>query len=69
MKYFLKKLSVLLFILPTVLLAQETGEFNSADQITQLLSGSSLSLTLITFFGFGLLLSLTPCVLPMIPIL
>ncbi len=69
MKSFLKKLSILLFLLPTVLFAQEAGVLNSSDQITQLLSGSSLSLTLMTFFGFGLLLALTPCVLPMIPIL
>ncbi len=69
MKSFFKKLSILLFLLPTVLFAQEAGVLNSSDQITQLLSGSSLSLTLMTFFGFGLLLALTPCVLPMIPIL
>lgn len=29
----------------------------------------SLFITLLTFFGFGILLSLTPCVLPMIPVL
>lgn len=34
-----------------------------------LFSTSSVSLTLITFLGLGLLLSLTPCVLPMVPIL
>jgi thioredoxin:protein disulfide reductase len=38
-------------------------------QITQSLQNDSLWVTLISFFGFGLLLSLTPCVFPMIPIL
>lgn len=33
------------------------------------LMGGSLALTLVTFLGLGLLLSLTPCVFPMIPIL
>ena len=39
------------------------------DQIVNALKKDSLVLTLISFFGFGLLLSLTPCVFPMIPIL
>lgn len=39
------------------------------DQATTLLKGGKLWLILIGFFGFGLLLALTPCVLPMIPIL
>jgi len=39
------------------------------DKITQLLSQSSFAWILLSFFGFGILLSLTPCVLPMIPIL
>jgi len=34
-----------------------------------LLMAGSLALTLVSFLGFGLLLSLTPCVFPMIPIL
>ncbi len=37
--------------------------------IAQTLKKSSLWVVLITFFGFGLLLSLTPCIFPMIPIL
>lgn len=39
------------------------------DQATTLLKGGKLWLIVIGFFGFGLLLALTPCVLPMIPIL
>ena len=39
------------------------------DQIVQSLQHDSLAMTLLTFFGFGLLLSLTPCIFPMIPIL
>ncbi len=41
----------------------------SDDQATSLLKGGKLWLIAIGFFGFGLLLALTPCVLPMIPIL
>ncbi|BBB23587.1 thiol:disulfide interchange protein DsbD [Isorropodon fossajaponicum endosymbiont JTNG4] len=44
-------------------------ELNEADQITALLQQDSILLVLASFFGFGLLLSLTPCVFPMIPIL
>lgn len=39
------------------------------DQIVNALKRDSLVLTLISFFGFGLLLAFTPCVFPMIPIL
>lgn len=39
------------------------------DRIVNALKSDSLLLTLISFFGFGVLLSLTPCVFPMIPIL
>jgi len=39
------------------------------DQIVQSLHKDSLVGTLFSFFGFGLLLSLTPCIFPMIPIL
>ena len=39
------------------------------DQIAYTLANSNLFLILATFFGFGLLLALTPCVFPMIPIL
>ena len=39
------------------------------DAITERLKNGGLFLNIATFFGFGLLLSLTPCVFPMIPIL
>jgi len=39
------------------------------DQIVTALKQDSLAITLLSFFGFGLLLSLTPCIFPMIPIL
>ena len=42
---------------------------DSDDQVTTLLKGGKIWLIIIGFFGFGLLLALTPCVLPMIPIL
>ena len=42
---------------------------NETDAIASTLKDGSLLLVLATFFGFGLLLSLTPCVFPMIPIL
>ncbi|KAA0449269.1 MAG: protein-disulfide reductase DsbD [Candidatus Thioglobus sp.] len=42
---------------------------NEADKISVLLKKDNIWLILASFFGFGLLLSLTPCVFPMIPIL
>lgn len=39
------------------------------NQIAHSLIGNAIWLTCLTFLGFGLLLSLTPCVFPMIPIL
>jgi thiol:disulfide interchange protein DsbD len=47
-----------------------TGAFVSEqDQLATLIRDGNLAAVLATFFGIGLLLSLTPCVLPMIPIL
>lgn len=39
------------------------------DAIAQRLASGATWLTVVTFFGFGLLLAFTPCVFPMIPIL
>lgn len=39
------------------------------DKIVQTLFHDQIGVTLTVFFGFGLLLAFTPCVLPMIPIL
>jgi len=42
---------------------------DETDSITDSLKTGNFWLVLLTFFGFGLLLSLTPCIFPMIPIL
>ena len=42
---------------------------SETDSIANSLKDGSTLLVIATFFGFGLLLSLTPCVFPMIPIL
>ena len=42
---------------------------NEQDRIAALFKNASLFWILLSFFGFGLLLSLTPCMLPMLPIL
>ncbi|MBU0720644.1 protein-disulfide reductase DsbD [bacterium] len=47
----------------------DTGEVSQTDAISDVLKNSSVWVILLTFFGFGLLLSLTPCVFPMIPII
>ena len=52
--------------------AASTASAPSGDEssrIAGLFDGQSLPLVLLTFFGFGLLLSFTPCTFPMIPIL
>ncbi|NOT84524.1 MAG: protein-disulfide reductase DsbD [Methylococcaceae bacterium] len=46
-----------------------TTPLSEQDQIIQALHKDSLMLTLLSFFGFGLLLAFTPCIFPMIPIL
>lgn len=45
------------------------AETTNDDQAASLLKSGKLWLIIAGFFGFGLLLSFTPCVLPMIPIL
>lgn len=42
---------------------------SETDQIAQVIEGGSLWFIILSFFGFGLLLALTPCVFPMIPII
>ncbi len=44
-------------------------KISEQEKITQLLASNNSWLILISFLGFGFLLALTPCVLPMIPIL
>jgi thiol:disulfide interchange protein DsbD len=45
------------------------AEISEQDRIVRSLRQDSLGMTLLSFFGFGLLLSFTPCIFPMIPIL
>lgn len=45
------------------------ASISEQDQIASTLVSNAIWLTCLTFLGFGLLLSLTPCVFPMIPIL
>jgi thioredoxin:protein disulfide reductase len=45
------------------------SEASETDQIAQVIEGGSLWFIVLSFFGFGLLLALTPCVFPMIPII
>lgn len=62
---------------PTEVILEKTTEIsksqevqqNETDVIAGTLKDGNILLVLATFFGFGLLLSLTPCVFPMIPIL
>ena len=49
--------------------AATASEQNSVDSIADTLKHGSIWLIIATFFGFGLLLALTPCVFPMIPII
>ena len=49
--------------------SEQTADLNETDLISNTLKDKSVMIVLLTFFGFGLLLSLTPCVFPMIPIL
>ncbi len=45
------------------------GDLPEQDRIARSLASGSTVLVLLSFFGFGLLLTFTPCVFPMIPIL
>lgn len=53
----------------TVNVDKEEGPAEDADPVTALLAGGNILYILVGFFIFGLLLSLTPCVFPMVPIL
>jgi thioredoxin:protein disulfide reductase len=48
---------------------KEEVKTSETDQIAQVIQGGSIWFILLSFFGFGLLLALTPCVFPMIPII
>ncbi|WNC69078.1 protein-disulfide reductase DsbD [Thalassotalea nanhaiensis] len=49
--------------------SNELTSVSQQDELASMLGGSSLFWTLLTFFGLGVLLSFTPCVFPMYPIL
>ncbi len=44
-------------------------ELSETDTIADTIKSGNMLFVLLTFFGFGLLLALTPCVFPMIPII
>ncbi|WP_323587135.1 protein-disulfide reductase DsbD [Aliarcobacter butzleri] len=58
-----------ILVLNTNIQDEVSKNINETDSIANSLKEKNLLLVLLTFFGFGLLLSLTPCVFPMIPIL
>ncbi len=45
------------------------GGFGGDEKAAEFIAGSGLLFLALAFFGFGLLLSFTPCVLPMLPVL
>ncbi len=47
----------------------KTNELSETDNIANTISSGNIFVILFTFLGFGLLLALTPCVFPMIPII
>ncbi|MEW6997907.1 protein-disulfide reductase DsbD [Colwelliaceae bacterium BS250] len=49
--------------------ADDNGAVSQQHELAQMLEGNSLLWTLLSFFGLGILLSFTPCVFPMYPIL
>ena len=53
----------------TAMTGSALGQLSETDQLAQGVVQGSLWLVLASFFGWGLLLAFTPCVLPMVPIL
>lgn len=49
--------------------APGTSEPNNHNEISQIFSEHNWLMILVIFFGLGLLLSFTPCILPMVPVL
>jgi len=54
---------------PVLKTATHDKKLSQTDVIAESIKNSNIFMILITFFGFGLLLSFTPCVFPMIPII
>ena len=48
--------------------AARAAPVSEQARLAQIITGSGLGLVIATFFGLGLLLTFTPCVLPMVPI-
>ncbi|RMG58087.1 MAG: protein-disulfide reductase DsbD [Gammaproteobacteria bacterium] len=48
---------------------EDTGNLSEQDRLARELASGNTLVTLLIFFGLGLLLTFTPCVLPMMPIL
>ncbi|MDQ1337640.1 MAG: thioredoxin:protein disulfide reductase [Campylobacterota bacterium] len=48
---------------------EEKKELSESDSIADTIKEGNIAIVLLTFLGFGLLLSLTPCTFPMIPII
>ncbi len=49
--------------------APRPQKISRQDRLARLISDTNITWVMLTFFGLGLLLAFTPCVLPMIPIL
>lgn len=49
--------------------ANTNNTLSEQDRLAKMLASANVFYTLLIFFGLGLLLSLTPCIFPMIPIL
>ena len=55
--------------LPPPVAASDQPMVSEQDRLASLIRDGNLALVVATFFGLGLLLAFTPCVLPMVPIL
>ena len=51
------------------LIVDKVQEKSETDTIADTIKNGNIFIILLTFFGFGLLLAMTPCVFPMIPII
>ena len=56
-------------VAPAAAAAPAAADTSDTGRVTAILQGGNYWMVVVSFFGFGLLLSLTPCVFPMIPIL
>ncbi len=54
---------------PTTKVLELSNSISEQDRLAKLLASANVFYILLIFFGLGLLLSLTPCIFPMIPIL